>query len=120
MTTVSGFGLAIIVDDKVVAPVNNDGIYIPLDNGSNYKIRLSNKHEYRCDAEVTIDGEDIGTFRLKPYQTSTIERPGDVAKKFTFYRETSGVAQRAGVTEGKEENGLIQVRFIPEKRRRIY
>lgn len=121
MVSVSGFSVAIISNGTEVDPIIRDGAYyISLPNGSHYKIRLSNRHDYRCNAEVSIDGESIGTFRLYSYQNLTLERPADIDKKFTFYRETSRTAQRAGVVEGKEENGLIRVQFIPEKRRRIY
>lgn len=121
MISVSGFGVAVISNGREVEPVIRDGAYyIPVKNGDHYKIKLSNKHEYRCNADVSIDGESIGTFRLYSYQTWTIERPGDVSKKFTFYSETSRTARRSGVIEGKEENGLIRVQFTPEKRRRIY
>jgi|SRR5579871_579423 len=121
MPTVSGFSVDIIVDGYEAKIINKDGAYyVPVNNGSHYKIRVSNFHNKRCDAIISVDGEDIGTFRLRSYQVASIERPGDTDKKFTFYREDSTIAQISGVEEGKEQNGLISVRFIPERSRKIY
>lgn len=51
---------------------------------------------------------------MGPHSRATIERPVDVAKKFTFYREDSGEAQSIGVTHGAADNGLVECIFVGE------
>lgn len=80
-----------------------------------YKIKLRNRGSSRCDAKVEVDGVDAGTFRINGGSSVTLERPSNVAKKFTFYRGGSAGAAKAGYSKGRETNGLVKVTFIAEK-----
>ena len=42
----------------------NGHTYISLPHRSEYKIKLSNGRDTKCDAQVYIDGEKIGTWRI--------------------------------------------------------
>jgi hypothetical protein len=110
--------------------VGNYSVYIPegveresghvaLDHGKQYQLRLVN-HDYRqSDAEVTIDGKVIGTFRLYGHGSVTLERSPHDNGRFTFY--TSGTKEAVLAQEGAihdDNKGLIQVRFVPEKYRK--
>lgn len=92
----------------------NNGKYVALPHMTEYKLRLNNNMLCRCDAYVTIDGDNAGIFRVKPKSSITIERPASVSKKFTFVCEKSDIANGAGVVVGGENNGLITVKFCPE------
>ena len=89
--------------------------YYKLPHKSEYKIKLSNNHNSKCDAIIWLEGEEIGTWRLNGYQSISIERPANIDRKFTFVRDTSIDAIRAGVTPNSDNNGLIKVLFKPEK-----
>ena len=52
-----------------------------LPDRSQYKLKLTNGHETNCDAEIFIDGETIGKWRITPYSTITIERPANINRK---------------------------------------
>src|SRR5690606_985301 len=78
---------------------------------------------HRCDCTLKIDGVVQGTFRLNPYCGYSIERPvapGTRTGRFTFVTEeaigrmTEKERRTAGVEFGKEENGLVEARFVPE------
>jgi hypothetical protein len=92
--------------------------YVALCNGSTYALELINEPEAICEATVYIDGQDVGTWILNGRYSTIIERPSDVARQFTFFRETSSYARRTGAVVGDEMNGLIKVVFKPAKRER--
>ena len=100
----------------------NGANYIPLRNGQEYRIQLVNGGYTEADADVKIDGEMIGKFRVPAQSDIVIERPADdrKARKFVFAAEKSGLAREAGVMTGMEENGLVEVTFVPEKERVVY
>jgi hypothetical protein len=89
--------------------------YVALSNGSTYAIVIHNNHDTRCDADVYVDGERVGGWVIPAYSSVKIERPADVARKFTFFEEHSSVAKSTGAVPGLESNGLINVIFKPEK-----
>lgn len=98
--------------------VERDSGHVALEHGRQYRLQLRN-HDYRqCDAEVTIDGKALGTFRLRGLDALVLERMPDDHGRLTFY--SSGTADAAAAGEGcvaAPDKGLIQVRFVPERRR---
>lgn len=91
------------------------GNYVPLRHKTEYKIKLSNSRQTKCDATVYVDGEDIGTWRVTPFNTITLERTSDVKRKFTYVDEESKEAVLSGMQTGHRDNGLIRIVFKPEK-----
>lgn len=89
--------------------------YVALAPGAEYQITLRNNHNTRCDAEVTIDDQVVGMWRIRPYSSITIERPEGENRRFTFVAETSRIARQTGAQVGAEANGIIQVVFKPAK-----
>jgi hypothetical protein len=90
--------------------------YVEMKHGQTYEIVLRNNKDTRCDAEVIIDGKEIGVFRIEPRCSFNLERPANETKKFTFYETNSEEANEAGVSKINNDNlGLIEVTFKPEK-----
>jgi hypothetical protein len=110
-TTINNFSINILGADDVY---KNGYHYYALNHESEYKIELNNHNKTRCDVEVNIDGERVGSWRINAFSSVIIERPANVNRKFTFLREASYEAKMTGITDGKNENGLISVVFKPE------
>ena len=89
--------------------------YVSMCDGEQYKILLGNFHPKRCDAQVFIDGKEVGCWRLGPNETVGLERPPNRHKHFTFYRVGTQRAREVGIQTGAFSNGVIRVVFLPEK-----
>jgi len=96
---------------------NEQGGYVELSNGQQYKLVLSNRHSVPCDAKVEIDGKDVGTWRIHAYDGITLERPAHDTGHFTFYQVGTPEAAQAALNPGDPDLGLVKVTFTPEKRR---
>ena len=91
------------------------GGYAELPHGTQFTIELHNYRSVCCDANVVVDGKDIGTFRINPYGMATLERVPHDTGRFTFYTSTSHEAAMIRVAEVAESNrGLISATFTPE------
>lgn len=88
--------------------------YVSLPNNSPYKIQLVNNRDQRCDATVTIDGVSVGTWRVPPYDSITIERPANINRRFLFFKQDSSLAKKTNLEHVSPFNGLISVTFKPE------
>lgn len=93
---------------------NKDRSYVEMKDGDHYSISLYNGHSTRCHAKITIDGKPVGTWILEPWATVRLERPVDLAKKFTFFKVNSAGGSEAGLVRGDSKNGLVSIDFIPE------
>jgi hypothetical protein len=96
-------------------PENNG--YVKMQHGEEYSLFLENNATTRCDARITIDGQDMGKFRIGPRASIQIERPQQVDKKFHFYLTGTSKAAQAGIVAGASDNGHIEVEFLPERSR---
>jgi hypothetical protein len=112
--TLNNFSVSITTNDQYtdLQKLTSDGYeYIAVPHNTEYKLSLSNNTNNRCDAQIYIDGESIGVWRINSYSSIMVERPANINRKFVFMREKSqSIAQK-----GKSENGLIKVVFKPEK-----
>lgn len=111
----NGFAVKIITEkdhDKLKRDTHN---YVALHNNTEYKIKLINDRSTDAMADVQLEGEMIGSWFIPARESITIERPGNVSRKFTFFRETDARPKSAGVRVGSELNGLIRVIFYPKK-----
>lgn len=88
--------------------------YVHLRHGQTYSLVLGNKSECRCNVTVTIDGKDVGTWRMERSQTITLERPVNEAKLFTFYKAESAEGHQVGGGISYDNQGLLSVTFVPE------
>lgn len=90
--------------------------HVALNHSQQYTIRLLSHNHRRCDAEVTVDGKPVGTFRLNSHDSLALERPAHDSGRFTFYQADSGEAAQVGVAGiVAPDRGLIQVRFHVER-----
>ena len=77
-----------IIGSKLPAIREADGAMVSyvLQNGAHYKVDFKNNGVVAARAALYIDGNNVGTFQLKPgVDYEPTERPVSVAKKFTFY-----------------------------------
>lgn len=95
-----------------------DSGYVGLEHGNNFVIRLMNHTHQQCDAEVTVDGKDVGCFRIDAHGSCTLERSPDDNGRFTFFSAGTDDANKAGEFGiAAADKGLIQVKFVPERQR---
>ncbi len=93
--------------------------HVGLRHGQVYTLRLGNHGSPRCDAQVTIDGKDMGLYRINGHDNLVLERNSQDKGRFTFFRAESVEARESGVlVVNTEDRGLVQVRFKPERMRR--
>ncbi len=100
--------------------VENDHKYYSLHHGSEYKVKMTNNTGNRVNALLKIDGVRMGKWRVDPYSDVIIERPADNQRKFTFVKENSWEASSGNVIRGSDDNGLIEVTFVPEFKISVY
>jgi len=91
----------------------SDG-YVQMKHGTQYTILLQNESNRRCDAEVYIDDQQVGIWRVNPFITVRIERPVHDHGRFTFYQVGTSEAIQSGISRNNS-NGLIRVLFKPER-----
>jgi len=87
--------------------------YVELVHGTQYSLLLHNSTPLRCDAEVTIDTEVVGIWRVNAGSQVRLEHPAQNPGRFTFYQLGTQEAQSANL-QHSAETGLIQVIFRPE------
>ncbi len=112
---VNGFSLEIISTRPVTKKNIGGANYYLLQHKSIYKLKLTNGRETKCDAEVWIDGEKVGTWRINNRSQIIVERPANISRKFVFLKENSADARFIGIANNNDSNGLIKVIFKPEK-----
>ena len=94
--------------------------YVRMDHGAVYSLCFRNDVGRAADAEVSIDGLPMGTWRLSPYRSACIDRPADDTGRFTFYRADSADGYAVGSGQvSRSDKGRVSVRFIPEVERYV-
>jgi len=113
-TAVSGGGYSLTIQNN-----REDGRgYVRMEHGAPYSLCLGTESAIATDAEVSIDGLPMGTWRLAPYRNTCIERPADDTGRFTFYRADSDEGYAVGSGQvARSDKGRVSVRFVPEMRR---
>ena len=84
------YAVRLLTNTEVNHIKQNNYNYFLIPDRSQYKLKLTNNRETRCDAEIFIDGESVGKWRINPYSTITIERPANINRKFMFMTEKKG------------------------------
>jgi len=94
--------------------------YVELQHDTKYSLVLANKNTEDCDARVEIDGQAVGTWRIKAKSTVRLERPVDSEGRFTFYKQGTEEASKAQLEAvGEDKLGLVCVWFTPAKRQQV-
>lgn len=85
MDTLTNFRLA---DFSLAVPQGRHETsgHVCLTHGAQYTLLLGNHTDRRCDAQVTIDGQVVGCWRIQAGGTIELERPTHDTGRFTFYR----------------------------------
>lgn len=96
--------------------VIGEAFYQELLHAQTYKVKLTNYNPTRCDAVLTIDGKEIGTYRVENFGSITVERKLNDPGQFTFFKVDTVEAQYAKINEN-EALGLVRVDFFPEYQR---
>jgi hypothetical protein len=92
--------------------------YVYMKHGTQYTIALQKESNRRCDAEVYVDDQKVGIWRIDCNSTVRIERPVHDNGRFTFYQVDTPEALKAGIRQNSS-TGLIRVLFKPEKIKKI-
>jgi len=111
----NGYVVALKCNGSIIEEDASKRMYLPF--GSEYAVRLINKNHTNCKADLTINGEIVGSFFINAGQTADIERYLDGSnykgKRFKFtHLNDSGVKDKTDI-----DNGFIEVSFYPEKPR---
>ena len=89
--------------------------YVRMTHGTTYAICFRNDLGRAADAEVSIDGLPMGTWRLTARRSACVERPVSDTGQFTFYRADSSEGYAVGSGQvARSDKGRVSVRFIPE------
>ena len=93
------------------------GEFVVVRSGTNYALVISNQNNQRCIFYVEVDGYVMfpDGIQLGAKQKCTIERPSSTAQKFKFFAISDAPAGSGINRYRKEQNGLIQVKFLPER-----
>lgn len=91
--------------------------YSLLPHNTKYSVKIANRNSNRCNATLIIDGKDMGTWRLDAGECAVIDRPSNNDGIFTFYKLGTSESKKVRL-ETNDYAGLVQVVFIPEKKRR--
>lgn len=113
---INGFGLGIAAGVPVKKILRQGATYFSMPDLTEYKLLLSNDNMTRCDVTVYIDDRDIGTWRLNPHSSISVERPANISKKFVLIKEGTNIAYQSGIGT-YDTNGLVKAVFKPEKMR---
>lgn len=112
----SKFVLTVLRDNQIQKEFA-DGI-VPLPFGSEYALRLRNKHDRRALIKLFIDGEEVsgGGYIVPRKDKVDIFRPVDKDAAFKFVSLDSSDAADFGKSDNKDrKKGLIEARFYLEK-----
>jgi len=112
-------------DRKRLKSPDRDGIqnYYVMKNESFYSIYLRNDGPVLCDCRLSIDGKDMGTFRIFPKKAYSIQKPAPgntrATGRFTFVTEEKVLSmspsefKKTGIIPGEGQNGIVEAVFVP-------
>lgn len=92
--------------------------YVKMRHGVQYTVVLINNYRggfggIPADADVSIDGKHIGTFRVGAGSRITLERSPIDSGRFTAFRADSYEGRQIGANPRSENAGLVKVVFRP-------
>ena len=116
------FAACILVDGKIQDELADGTVAIPY--GTEYVIRLFNKHDRRASAKIFLDTENVSSdgFVVNAHSNVDIARRADRDTAFKFVPLGSEEAKAEGkpITNPGKEMGLIEVHFFLEKEQPKY
>lgn len=104
----------ISVNGSVLSERSDGVVEIPF--GSEYCIRLENKHQTRAKASVYLDEEHVGDFVVEARSKLELKRFATENKAFLFVRPNSAKAKRDGKSDlSVGDNGVVRIHWYLEK-----
>ena len=88
--------------------------HVELGHGQEYSVYIKSGFRERSDAILTIDGKQVGAWRIPGFGSIEIERPVNARRRFAFYRAGSTEFIQAEIPI--DSMGVVSVRIIPEKK----
>jgi len=111
------FAVCVLVDGRIMKELRDGSVGVPF--GSEYNLRLFNKHDRRAVAKISIDGENVSGngFIIPPHDKIEINRPvyRDAAFRFVELGSDAALEEGKPTTNEDREMGLIEVRFHLEQ-----
>lgn len=109
----TAFAVGVHRDDHYML-IRENG-YVPLASGTPFALVLQNRFkDRRASAKIEINGQAVGDFAIDANSTATICRPDHENKQFIALAVDDHSSETKAV-KGDSKNGLIQIRFRPEK-----
>ena len=103
-----------ILDERNKPFVHTDSLF-KLKHNTPYKVCIVNHHEYlNADATVSINGKDVGTFRVNSDNKIVIERPINVNRKLVFYKAGSIEGEMSASNTPNVSLGVVEVKVRME------
>ena len=94
----------------------SEGEYVEVKSGSNYGLVIKNFEFHRCLFAIKIDGHVVlPESNINPYQEISIDAPYQRRGNFHFFA-LSHAPSASGINRWKNENGLVEVTFTPERK----
>jgi len=103
---------------SILDNIANAAGQVEMRHGQTYELVLRNNGHEKCEAKVTIDGEHVGTWILRPRQRAALQRPANVERLFTAYFEGTHEADAINLDASDDRTGLITCVFTPERQQR--
>jgi hypothetical protein len=123
LRTDNGFSVAVAMKDAkmICEPGNGDNKVLMPVHGPEavFAFDVSNNTGGRAECTIWCEEVKMGHFLLKPWTSTSIDRPGDTEKNFTFMLDNESVAVSAGAIPGHKLNGRWTFRFTPEKHKEL-
>lgn len=107
------FEVSINDENGVPFPERDRRVEVP--HGAHYQVFLYNHLNRRAEAELSIDGKVLGTWRLNPHTPALLKTPTTGGKMFTaFFPDSAEGVTGELYNVPKNLLGLVTVKFFPE------
>lgn len=105
---------------RVIPGVEMASGHVKMTHGTEYSVYVGNGFSEDADAEISVDGKLIGTWRIPAFLNVEIERPANSERKLTFYKSGTAESFHSGeISVNRDNMGLVSVKIIPERRREM-
>jgi len=89
---------------------------VVLPHETDYQIVLRNFNRWACDCALSLDGKQLGIFRLEPAKSYTIQHPSMAQNRFHFIDQSAQDWRKkdsSSMSGSSGSNGTIEARFVP-------
>lgn len=120
---VNDYKMSVINNNFSLSLLDNNNEYILcvdgnffLKHGTEYKILITNQSDCRANADIFVDGKNVGLFRIEKKNNILIERSADnqKARKLTFFNVSSKEAKMGQIDSSNRDIGKLQIKIQKE------